>query len=341
MLDFSCDYNNGAHPYVLERLIATNGDTTATYGTDVYCASAADKIREACCLPEASVYFICGGTQTNLVVISSLLRTYEGVISAATGHINCHEAGAVEATGHKVLTLPHRAGKIDPDELSAYLKTFYADGSRDHMVFPRMVYLSYPTEYGTVYKKDELVKIRRICDEYGLYLFVDGARLGYGLMCDECDTDLPTLSSLCDVMYIGGTKIGALCGEAVVFRKEADPGHFMTHVKQRGAMLAKGRLLGVQFDALFTDGLYFKISKNAIDQAKKLKSAFQEHGYRLFIDSPTNQQFVIMENVALLRLSEKVRFEVWEPYDGSHTVVRFVTSWRTADKEIEELAGML
>lgn len=340
MLDFSCDYKNGACRQVLEHLVATNDEITATYGDDKYSRSAAEKIKKACGCPDADVFFIAGGTQTNMTVISSCLRSYEGVIAASTGHINCHEAGAVEHAGYKVIALPHHDGRLSAGELDACMRDFNDNGSRDHMVFPAMVYISYPTEYGTIYSKSELLSIRRVCDEYGLSLFLDGARLGYGLTCDECDIDLPFIAKLCDVFYIGGTKVGALCGEAVVFPKGA-PDHFITMIKQRGAMLAKSRVVGVQFDALFTDDTYFKIAKNGSDRAKELKKAFSDRGYGFFIDSPTNQQFIILDDKKLNELSGKVGFEVWERIDPGHVAVRFAASWSTTKEEIEELGRLL
>ena len=340
MLDFSCDYKNGACKEVLEHLIRTNEEITATYGDDKYSESAKNKIKSACKAPDADVFFIAGGTQTNMTVISSCLRSYEGVLSAESGHINCHEAGAVEHSGYKVLSLPHHDGKISADELCAYMRSFEENGSRDHMVFPAMVYISYPTEYGTIYSKKELFDIRKVCDEYKLKLFLDGARLGYGLTCDECDIDLPIIAKICDVFYIGGTKVGALCGEAVVFPKKA-PEHFITMIKQRGSMLAKSRILGVQFDALFTDNVYFRIAKNGADRAKDLKKAFSDKGYEFFIDSPTNQQFIILDNNKLEELKEKVGFEVWERIDENRVAVRFATSWSTTENDIEELKKLI
>ena len=340
MLDFSCDYKNGAHPAVLSHLVETNGEITDTYGFDKYSKSAAEKIKKACKAPDAEVFFIAGGTQTNMTVISSCLRSYEGVISAETGHINCHEAGAVEYAGVKVLALPHNEGKITAGQIGAYMRDFNENPSRDHMVFPAMVYISFPTEYGTIYSKKELCDIRKVCDEYGLKLFLDGARLGYGLTCDECDVDLPFIAEVCDVFYIGGTKVGALCGEAVVFPKGA-PAHFITMIKQRGAMLAKSRVVGVQFDALFTGDLYFKIAKNAVIRVKELRAAFTDKGYKFFKNSPTNQQFIIFDDATLKRLTGKVGFEVWERVDENHTAVRFATSWSTTAEEIMELSALL
>ena len=268
MLSFECDYTTGAHPEILKRLTETNFEPLPGYGEDKYCISAREKIKEACGKPDAEVHFLVGGTQTNSIIISALLGMSEGVVSAHTGHIAVHEAGAVEYTGHKVLTIPGHAGKIHASELSSYLADFYADESYVHMVRPGSVYISHPTEYGTLYGKKELTEIYSVCRKYEIPLFIDGARLGYALECRESDLTLADLSSLCDVFYIGGTKIGALCGEAVVFTRGNTPKYFTQFVKQHGALLAKGRLLGVQFDTLFTDGLYFEISRHAAECAE-------------------------------------------------------------------------
>lgn len=341
MLSFTCDYTRGAHPKILERLIETNMEQLPGYGNDRYCESAKEKIKKACGCPDAEIYFLAGGTQTNATVIDSVLQKYEGVISAQTGHINVHEAGAVEYTGHKVLTLPAREGKIRADELEELLKTFWDDGSREHMVFPGMVYLSHPTEYGTLYTKAELEAISLICRSYKIPLYLDGARLGYGLMSLQTDVTLPMIADLCDIFYIGGTKVGALCGEAVVFPHKNAPRHFLTLIKQHGALMAKGRLVGIQFDTLFTDDLYFRISRHAIEMAELLKKGFAKKGYSFFLDSPTNQQFILLDNVKLEELQKKVDFEIWERPDEEHTVVRFATSWGTAAEDIEELMGYL
>lgn len=341
MLSFENDYNNGAHPLVLKALADTNLIRQPGYGNDDFCRSAADKIRAACGCPEAEVYFISGGTQTNQVVISSLLRSYEGVLSAVSGHVNGHEAGAIEYSGHKVLALPQHEGKIDSAELEAWIKSFYADESHEHMVFPGMVYLSHPTEYGTLYSKAELERISRVCRSHDLPLFLDGARLGYGLMSRETDLRLEDIARLCDVFYIGGTKVGALCGEALVFTHNNAPAHFPTLIKQRGAMLAKGRLLGVQFDALFTDGLYFAIGSHAIEKAERLKQMFRQRGYDFYIQSPTNQQFVILPDEKAEELRQHVRFTVWEKPDERRTVARFCTSWATTDEELDQLEKLL
>jgi threonine aldolase len=341
MLSFTCDYTQGAHPKILERLLETNMEKLPGYGNDHYCESAKEKIKKACGCPDAEVWFLTGGTQTNATVIDSVLQKYEGVISAQTGHINAHESGAVEFTGHKVLTLPGHEGRIRAEELETFLKTFWADGSHEHMVFPGMVYLSHPTEYGTLYTKAELEAISAICRNYEIPLYLDGARLGYGLMSYDTDVTLPMIAHLCDIFYIGGTKVGALCGEAVVFTKKNAPRHFLTLIKQHGALLAKGRLTGIQFDTLFTDDLYFQISRHAIEMAELLKKGFAERGYSFFLNSPTNQQFIILENGKLEDLQKKVAFEIWEPFDKEHTVVRFATSWGTTKEEIEELFSFL
>ena len=341
MLSFENDYNAGAHPLVLKALMDTNLIKEPGYGNDDFCRSAAEKIRAACVCPEAEVYFISGGTQTNQVVISSLLRSYEGVLSAVSGHVNGHEAGAIEYSGHKVLTLPQHEGKIDPAELEAWIKSFYADESHEHMVFPGMVYISHPTEYGTLYSKAELENLSQVCRRYALPLFLDGARLGYGLMSRETDLRLEDIARLCDVFYIGGTKVGALCGEALVFTHKNAPEHFPTLIKQRGAMLAKGRLLGVQFDALFTDGLYFAIGCHAIEKAERLKEMFRQRGYAFYLDSPTNQQFIVLRNEKAEELRQHVRFTVWEKPDDKHTVARFCTSWATTDEELDELEKLI
>ncbi len=341
MLHFENDYGEGAHPEILRRLAETNLVSQTGYGDDAYSVSAREKIRKAVGHPEADVYFISGGTQTNQLVISSMLRPYEGVVSAVTGHVNAHEAGAIESTGHKVLALPGKDGKLQAETLRAFLEAFYADDAHDHMVFPGMVYISYPTEYGTLYSKAELSALHGICKKYGMPLFVDGARLGYGLMSPGADLTLPELADLCDVFYIGGTKVGALLGEAVVFPKGDAPAHFFTMIKQRGALLAKGRVLGLQFDALFTDDLYFRISGDAVRQAGKLKKMLLEKGYELFLDSPTNQQFVVLPDEKAAELKEKVVYSFWEKPDENHTVVRFATSWATTDEKLEALRALL
>lgn len=339
MLFFVNDYGEGAHPKILQRLSETNFEHLSGYGTDPYTESARKKILSACHAPDGQVFLLVGGTQTNETVISAYLRTYEGVVACETGHVAVHEAGAIEHSGHKVLTIPGHNGKMNPEELDDYLASYYADGNHEHMVFPGMVYISYPTEYGSLYTKAELTAIHQICQNYHLPLFIDGARLGYGLTSDTSDMTLPEIAALADVFYIGGTKAGALCGEAVVFPRTA-PAHFFTHVKQHGALLAKGRLLGIQFDTLFTDDLYFKISRHAIDMAMKLKKVFTDRGYPLLTDSPTNQQFVILSRAQMDAIGKYAQFEIWEPHDDNFAV-RFATSWATREEDVDALAKVL
>ena len=341
MLYFMSDYTEGAHPKVLEALEKSNLVSQPGYGDDCFCAAAREKIRQACAKPEADVYFLVGGTQTNLAVISALLRRWEGVLCTETGHIAVHEAGAIELSGHKVLPLPSHGGKLRAGELEAWIDRFYADETHDHMVFPGMVYLSWPTELGTLYSRAELGAIVGICRRHEIPLFIDGARLGYGLAAVEDGLTLPELAELADVFYIGGTKVGALCGEAVVFPKGDMPKHFPTMAKQHGAMLAKGRLLGAQFDALFTDGLYFALGRHAVDLAMKLKAAFVEKGYPLYLDSPTNQQFVILTPEQEARLKQSAAFERWEPLPDGRVAVRFVTSWASTKAQVDALIALL
>ena len=341
MLSFENDYSEGAHEKILQRFLETNFVQVPGYGNDPYSESAKEKIRAACQCPQAEIFFLTGGTQTNAVVIDSMLQAYEGVVSAQTGHVNAHEAGAIEYTGHKVMPVPQYDGKMKAEDLESLLKTFWQDESHEHMVFPGMVYISHPTEYGTLYTKQELTDLSAVCRRYSIPLYLDGARLGYGLMSRQTDVTLPDIAELCDVFYIGGTKVGALCGEAVVFTKNNMPKYFLTHVKQHGALLAKGRLAGVQFDTLFTDNLYFEISKHAIDMAELLKQGLVEKGYPFFIDSPTNQQFIILEDEKMETLKEQVRFCFWEKLDDTHTVVRFATSWATPEENIRKLMELL
>ena len=341
MLYFENDYCEGAHPAILQKLTETNFEKVSGYGTDPYCASAREKIRAACACPEADVQFISGGTQSNAIVIASMLQRWQGVVAAATGHVAGHEAGAIEYTGHKVITLPQHNGKLDAAELRALVATFYADDNHDHMVFPGMVYISHPSEYGTLYTKAELEELHAVCQEYHMPLFMDGARLGYGLMAKGTDVTLQDIARLTDVFYIGGTKCGALCGEAVVFCGMHAPAHPIPRIKQHGALLAKGRLTGVQFEALFTDGLYFEIGRQAIQTAQALRRVLHERGYQFFLETPTNQQFVILPNEDMARIREHASIEYWEKYDETHTVVRFCTSWATTQEDIDALAAVL
>ena len=337
MVSFDCDYNKGAHPEILKRLIDTNYETQPGYGFDEYTLSAKEKIKAACGRDDVEVEFLTGGTQTNAVVISTMLKDYEGVIAADTGHVSVHEAGAVEYSGHKVLSIPGREGKLNPADVKAWLDNFYGDATFEHMVFPGMVYISQPTELGTLYTKDELESLAEICREQDMLLYIDGARLGYGLMSRESDMTLADIARIADVFYIGGTKVGALCGEAVIFTGGCKPEHFMTSVKKRGALLAKGRLLGAQFDALFTDDLYFKISRHAIEMAEKIKEIIKEKGWEIYLLTPTNQQFVLFDEKQMEEVGSKVGFDRWAPYDETRTIVRFASSWATTDADIEAL----
>ena len=338
MISFTCDYIEGAHPAILNRLIETNMTQVEGYGEDPFCENARTRIRQATGCPDADVFFLVGGTQTNSTVIDAMLRRYEGVVAVETGHIAVHESGAVEFSGHKVITLPNHLGKMDPAELRQYLEHFHGDPTWPHMVYPGMVYISFPTEYGTIYSLDELKAIKAICEEYEIPLFIDGARLGYGLTSPAADVDLKTLASLCDVFYIGGTKVGALCGEAVVFPRGNAPRQFFTIIKQHGALLAKGRLLGIQFDTLFTNNLYFNIAQHAIDMAMELKRMFESKGIEFYIDSPTNQQFPILTQEQMDAMEGQIAFEVWDRLPGGRFITRFATSWATPIEHIDVLA---
>ena len=340
-LQFASDYMEGAHPAILERLLQTNLLKTDGYGLDEFSASAKEKIREACEAPEADIFFLVGGTQTNATVIDGFLRPYQGAIAAETGHISVHEAGAIEAGGHKVIGLPHRLGKISAEAILACLETYKKDENRDHMVMPGMVYLSQPTEFGTLYSLQDLEAISAVCRQYKIPLYLDGARLAYALACPANDVTLPDLARLCDAFYIGGTKCGALFGEAVVFPRRDTIPHFFTIVKQHGALLAKGRIAGLQFDTLFTDSLYGVIGENAIREANRIRTALREKGYRQPFEAPTNQIFVILSRGQARDLSEKIGMSFWENIDADHVVMRIVTSWATREEEADRLIGCL
>lgn len=340
-LSFACDYMEGAHPLIIKRLTDTNLLKTQGYGTDSFSQSARNKIRETCGCPSAEVYFLVGGTQTNATVIDAVLKSYQGVIAANSGHINVREAGAIEFGGHKVLTLPQKLGKITAADIQTLLSDYQNNAFRDHMVMPGMVYLSHPTEYGTLYTREELRLISKVCRKNGIPLYLDGARLAYALACPENDITLKDLAELCDMFYIGGTKCGALFGEAVVIPNKNFISKFSMIMKQHGALFAKGRLLGIQFDTLFTDDLYMRIGKPAIIAAEKIKKTLLHLGYQLYFESPTNQIFVIMENAKMAELLKKVDFSIWEKYDDTHTVVRFATSWATNEADVEKLLKIL
>lgn len=340
MISFENDYNTGAHPAILEALAKTNMEMLSGYGTDSYTEEAISKIREITQCPEAQIYLAVGGTQTNQLVISTMLKDYEGVVAADTGHVSVHEAGAIEYSGHKVLTIPGEMGKMKSQDLKAFLENFYADGNHEHMVFPGMVYISYPTEYGSIYSKAELEAIYEICQSYEMPLYIDGARLAYGLMSEACDMTMADIARLCDVFYIGGTKVGALCGEAIVFTKNNMPKHFVTLAKQRGALLAKGRLLGIQFATLFSDNLYLKNGEHAILQKNIMVKILKDAGYEFFYESPTNQQFILLDKEKYEWLKQKVTVSFWEQL-GDKVVVRFATSWSTTNESLEELKRIL
>lgn len=342
MLHFENDYNKGAHPVLLEALVASNQEGLSGYGTDKYTQSAIEKIRLATNCPHAQVTFFAGGTQTNQILISSMLASYEGVIAADTGHIAVHEAGAIEFTGHKVLTLPHHEGKITASEVDNFIKDFYADANHAHMVHPGMVYISHPTEYGTLYSKSEMEDLSQVCRQHNIPLFLDGARLGYGLAARDTDLDLQAIAELTDVFYIGGTKLGALLGEALVFTKNNQPKNFVSIVKHHGALLAKGRLIGVQFDRLFTDDLYLELGRHAIAMAEQLTQILEDKGFQFYLKSPTNQQFVIIKNEELPKLTEAgIAYGFWEKYDENHSIIRFATSWSTSQEDIDDLRKIL
>lgn len=335
---FESDYNNGCLPEILQRMAETNAEKCSGYGFDPYTERAKAKIRQACGMEEAEVYFLVGGTQTNATAIDSLLQGCEGALTADTGHINVHESGAVEAFGHKVIALPgDEGGKITARQIDEYMRQFHADETWPHMVQPGMVYITLPTELGALYSRAELEAIYAVCRQHGLRLYVDGARLGYGLMAEGCDIDLPFLAHHCDAFYIGGTKVGALLGEALVYTRVRAPKYVFTIIKRHGALLAKGRVLGLQFDTLFTDNLYFRVSRHAIRMAGKLREVFAKHGLRVGIDSPTNQQFVVLTPRQKELLMREIAFEVWSPTADGRLLCRFVTCWATTEADIVAL----
>ena len=338
---FQCDYTEGAHPKIMERLLETNMEQTVGYGEDDYCRQAAEKIRRACGDESLAVHFLVGGTQTNFTVIDAALRPHQGVLCAETGHINVHETGAVEACGHKVLGLPGTDGKITAEQIREACEAHRTNGSFEHMVQPGMVYLSNPTELGTIYSTAELKAIYEVCRNYGIYLFLDGARLGYGLTASDNDLTLSLIAKYTDVFYIGGTKVGALFGEAVVISNESLKKDFRYFIKQKGGMLAKGRLLGIQFDTLFTDNLYFAISEKAVEQAEKIRRAMDKKGYTYVAPNHTNQIFVVMPDEDLEKLSERFQYSYDSRVDEKHSCVRFCTSWATLDKNVDALCEAL
>jgi len=341
MLFFASDYTEGAHPKVLEHLTARNLVSLPGYGLDPDTEAAKARICAECGRDDLQICFLTGGTQTNRIAISSTLRSYEGVVCADSGHVAVHESGAIEHSGHKVIPLPGDAGKLRAEALVACMEAYLADETCEHMVRPGMVYISHPTEFGTLYSKKELTALAETCRRYALPLYLDGARLGYGLMSPESDMTLRDICELTDIFYIGGTKVGALCGEALVYTKGNMPPHFMAIIKQQGALLAKTRVVSQQFDALFTEGLYWQISRHAIDMAMRLKEMFLKKGYPLFIDSPTNQQFFVLDEERCERLQRDVVFSVWQPLGDGKSACRFVTSWATTEEQLDELEKLL
>ena len=341
MYQFQCDYNEGAHPRIMERLVQTNFEQTVGYGEDHYCTAAREAVRKSIGREDVDVHFLVGGTQANATVISSILRPYQGVLCASSGHINVHETGAIEHSGHKVLALESPDGLLDSERIREAVLAHMAEDGPEHMVQPGMVYISFSSETGTVYSLEQLRRIHGVCHEYGLPLFIDGARMGYGLASEGCDVTLADIASLADVFYLGGTKQGALFGEAVVIVNDALKKDFRYYIKQNGGMLAKGRLLGIQFLTLFEDGLYFQLSEHAVSQAMRIREAFKAKGYAFLVDSPSNQQFPILDNATMERLSADFLFSVWQKVDADHTAVRFCTSWATRPEAVDALINAL
>ena len=338
MIYFNSDYLEGAHPALMAKLNETNMVQTVGYGEDEYCAAAREKIKAVCQAPEADVHFLVGGTQTNTTVIASILRPWQGVLSADSGHINCHEAGAIESTGHKVITLPAAEGKITAQQVQDYVEWHRNDESTEHIVQPGMVYISHPTEGGTLYSKAELTALYDTCRKYGLPLFIDGARLGYGVMADGSELTIPEIARLCDVFYIGGTKVGALFGEAIVITDSDIDNCFRYMIKQTSGLLAKGRLLGVQFTTLLENGLYTEIARHANEQAMRIRKALEAKGVKTLNASTTNQQFVLMPDEMLRRLSDNFIFSISNAEVGKGlTLIRICTSWATTDEAVEQL----
>ena len=337
MYRFDSDYLEGCLPEILERLKETNFEQTPGYGLDDYCAKARQLICEVCDAPCADVHFLVGGTQTNAAVISFLLKPFEGVLCADNGHINVHETGAIEHGGHKVLAMPGSDGKIKAEQVRKAVLEHKEDFCREHTVKPGMVYISFSTEFGTLYSRKELEELSSVCAECGLPLFIDGARLGYGLAAPGCELTIADLARFADVFYIGGTKQGALFGEAVVFRDKKMSRDFRYFIKESGALLAKGRLLGLQYEVLFRDGLYFRAAKGAVEKAIRIREAFKAKGFGFLTDSSTNLQFPILPDEAIATLKKQFSFEVWNPVDDKHSLTRFSTSWGTTDAAVDEL----
>lgn len=337
MICFNSDYTEGCHPAIIEKLAETNMEQTTGYGMDDYCVRAAEKIKEVCEVPNADVHFLVGGTQTNVTVISAALRHYQGVITATSGHINVHETGALEACGHKCLAIESADGKLTAEQVAQFTDAHFADANAEHTVQPKMVYISNPTEVGTIYSRAELESLYKVCNKRGLYLFMDGARLGYGLASRENDLTFADIAEFTDIFYIGGTKVGALFGEAVVITNDELKKDFRYNIKQHGGMLAKGRLLGIQFLTLFEENRYMEISENAVRLAERMKSELAAMGVSFLVDSPTNQQFPILPDTVLAELEKKYVYEYQKRIDENHSAVRFCTSWATKEENVEAL----
>ncbi len=337
MIRFNCDYSEGCHPAILEALVKTNMEQTPGYGEDEHCTHAAALIREACEAPDAAVHFLVGGTQTNLVMLAAALRPHQSPLCADSGHINVHESGAIEATGHKVMTLPSVDGKISAEQVRDAVVAHWNDEIHEHVTQPKLVFISHPTEFGTLYSRAELTALHDVCREKNLYLYIDGARLGYGLAARENDLTLADMARLTDAFYIGGTKVGALFGEALVITNDRLKEDFRYIEKQRGALLAKGRLLGVQFETLFTDGLYMKISRHAVEQAMRIRDACRSKGWVFLMESPTNQQFPIIPCVQLAKLAEKYVYSTCMRLSEEDVAVRLCTSWATREEDVDSL----
>ncbi len=341
MVLFQSDYTEGAHENIMRALCETNFEQTPGYGADSYCEQARAQIKTACGRPDADVHFLVGGTQTNATVIAAALRPYQGAIAAETGHINVHETGAIESSGHKVLALPARDGKITAAQVAAFCDSHFADGSREHTVQPKMVYISHPSELGTMYTKQELTELFECCRERGMYLYIDGARLGYALASPQSELTLADIAALCDVFYIGGTKVGALFGEAVVILNDELKPDFRYMIKQHGGMLAKGRLLGIQFRELFSNGLYLNIARHAVEQALRIRECCAAAGYGFYCDSYTNQQFLVLPDALLDKLAPDFGFELWQRLDDGKSAVRFCTSWATRSEDVDALCAAI
>ena len=337
MIRFDCDYLEGAHPEIIKRIVETNMEQTAGYGCDPHCERAKELIKNVCNAPDSDIHFLVGGTQTNTAVISSALRIHQGVISAVSGHINVHESGAIEATGHKVLALPSSDGKLTAQQIEECFNSHHNDICHEHMVQPAMVYISLPTEGGTVYSKKELQDIYSVCKKTGMFLYIDGARLGYALASKGCDLTLAEVAANCDIFYIGGTKVGALFGEALVINNDYLKKDFRYVIKQKGGLLAKGRLLGIQFETLFENGLYNEISAYAIECAERIRNIFESNGYEFLFDSTTNQQFPIIPDNKLEILSEKFTYDYWCSLPDGKSGVRFCSSWATTKENLDRL----